>query len=272
MSNKTAIERFNPDALTLQTGDLVIQLNTIQKLSYHIYLARPQGDFLSHLIQEIERIPEPKECQPQAVHDKKEFALVVLGVAALEQVVSPEAIQVINQELKYLMPKICFFWRSLQVFNAVTRFANAYNIELPDSMRDARQAFGRSVLRAVTIQKYDSKTSYRKVLSDSAKALKNRQNPFGDACPEDREFVQYAFQFSYWDKASHYAEASLPNSERQIRGSLRKDVRDALSAYARSMRALSSYYKNTPNLVAVRLDSQNRQHVIGPKGKLFLVE
>ena len=267
---------FNPDALTLQPGDLTIQLTiqltTIQKLKYDIYLARPEGDFLSHLIEEIERIPEPDGCQASTAHDKAEFANIVLGIAALEQTVSPEAIRLVNQALEYLMPRIHFFWRSLQLFKAVTRYANAHSVELPESMRDAKQAFGCSVLRAVTAPKYDSKTPYRKVLTAAAKALKKKENPFGDACPEDREFVQYAFQFSHWDEEKRLDESHLPNSERQRLGALRKDIRDALSNYGRSMRTLSSYYKNTPNLVSVQVDSQKRQHIIGPKGKLFLVE
>ena len=73
---------FNPDALMLKTGDLIIQFTTSQKLKYDIYLARPEGDFLSHLIDEIERIPEPKESKARTAHDKAEFVLVVLGVAS----------------------------------------------------------------------------------------------------------------------------------------------------------------------------------------------
>ncbi len=272
MSSQTAIDRFNPDALMLQSGDFAIRFDTLRKQKYEIWLKRPEGDFLWLLMQEIEKIPEPEGNQAHVAHDKVEFANIVLGVAALEQVISPEAIQVINQELKHLAPKIHLFWRSLQLFSAVTRYANAHSIELPESMRDARQAFGCSVLRAVRIPKYDSKTPYRKVLTEAAKALKNKQNPFGDACPEDREFVQYAFQFAHWDDSIRNTEASLPNSERQIRGSLRKDVRDALSNYARSMTTLGSHYKNCPNLVAVQYDSENRARIVGQKGKHISTE
>ena len=168
---------FNPDALMLKTGDLIIQFTTSQKLKYDIYLARPEGDFLSHLIDEIERIPEPKESKARTAHDKAEFVLVVLGVAALEQVISLERIQIVEQELKYLRPKIDFFWRSLVLFKAVTRYTGAHNIQLPESMKDARQAWGRSVLRSVVVEKHESKTSYRNVLTKAVKALKEKQNP-----------------------------------------------------------------------------------------------
>lgn len=272
MSDSTAIDRFDPDALMLQIGDMVIQLTTIQKLKYQIYLARPDGDFLSHLMQEIERIPEPEKIRPQVAHDKVEFANIVLGVAALERLISPEAIRVVEQEFKYLMPKIDFFWRSLQLFKAVVRYADAHCIELPASMRDEKQAFGRSVLRAVTIPKYASKTPYRNVLKDSAKALKQKKNPFGDACPEDRDFVQYAFRFAHWDEEIRDHDASLQNGQRRRLGALRKDIRDALSNYARSMTTLSAYYKNTPNIVAIQFDDQNQPHAVGQKGKLISVE
>ena len=264
---------FNPDALTLQPGDLTIQLTTIQKLKYDIYLARPEGDFLSHLRDEIERIPEPKQSKARTAHDKNEMALVVLGVAALEQVVSPEKIRIINHELDYLMPLVHFHWRSLVLFKAVTRYAGTYNIQLPESMKDARQAWGRSVLRAVNVQKYETKTPYRNVLTEAAKAIRQKRNPFGDAEPEDRDFLQYAFQFAHWDKAIGEKESWLPtNAKRQKRGSLRKDVRESIADYARSMTTLGSHYKNYPNLVAVQYDSENRARIVGQKGKYISTE
>ena len=269
MSNQTAIDRFNPDALRLQAGDQIIQLGIHKKQKYNIYLARPQGDFLSHLLDEVERIPET---QPHITHDKKEIANIVLGIAALEQVISPEAIRVVEQELKYLMPRIDFFWRSLELFRATTRYANAHSIELPRSMQDARQAWGRSVLRSVGGKKHPSKKSYRDVLSGSAKDLKQKQNPFGDDCPEDREFVEYALRFQHWDKAIRDTEASLPNYDRRRLGALRKDVRDALSNYERSMSAYSSYLKTAQNLLSVQFDPQGRCHVVGEKGKLSTID
>jgi len=176
-------------------------------------------------------IPEPDGYHLLTAHEKSEFANIVLGVAAQEQTLTSEETSIVNYELNHLMPLIYCHWRSLILFKAVARYADRNDLELSGSMKQPGQSWERSVLISV-MQKYESKEAHKKVLTETAKAIRQKRNPFGDAEPEIRDLLTHAFAFTHWD-----------STKRQNRSLLRSDIREAISNYAQSMITLACSYQ-----------------------------
>jgi len=184
-------------------------------------------------IEMIDCIPESDGCHAPTAHDKAEFVDILLGVAALDQMVLPKSGPIISHEPRRFICQIDFHWRSLVLFQSVALYACTHSIELSAPIKNVRQSWERSVLRSVS-QKHESKDSRRKILNQAAKAIRQKQNPFGEEDPEKRDFLKYAFEFTHCD-----------NTKNQKRDSLRKDVREAIADYARSMNTLGLVLKES---------------------------
>ena len=184
-------------------------------------------------IEMIDCIPEFDGCHVPTTHDKAEFVDILLGVEALDQMGPPGVVRIISSEPRKFSCQIDFHWRSLVLFKSVTLYACTHSIELPEPIRNVRQSWERSVLRSVS-QKHESKDSRRKILNQVAKVIRQKQNPFGEEDPEKRDFLKYAFAFTHCDNTKH-----------QKRDSLRKDVREAIADYARSINTLGLVLKES---------------------------
>ena len=174
-------------------------------------------------IEMVDCIPEFDGCHVSTTHDKAEFVGILLGVAALDQMVPPISDGFMADESIRYSCQIDLHWRVLVLFKSVTLYACTHSIELPEPIKNVRRSWERSVLRSVS-QKHESKDSRRKILNQVAKVIRQKQNPFGEEDPEKRDFLKYAFEFTHCDNTKH-----------QNRDSLRKDVRESIAAYARSI-------------------------------------
>jgi hypothetical protein len=261
---------FNPDELALAVGQINLSF-TVNSRRLSIQLNRPEGDMYAVLVACVAKVCAESErlIKTDALLRQYNFQLILLGVAARERAMPPEAVQLVELKLARWMPIIDNCWRLLELFRAVARFADSSRIELPEILRDDRQAWGASILREVDAIECDSssKNAYVKLLRASVKALKSNQNPFNATDePELCALIDCAFQLKYWDCDIGDAEAKLPNHKRATAGQLRRDISQKLNAYRVSLTTLASYIDKAPSVLWSKVGKDGNFYWIGDKG------
>ena len=270
LERSQAMTRFNPDALTLKHGRLILEAED----SFKIFLDRPQGDMFAHLCAEINRLAKLEA--PLTEAQKQSFIEAngtIVCVAMWDHAMPPEARVVVRKIYANLVPRAEMYWRTLVLYRAVVRYSEETGVELPANMQDERVAWGQSILRcAGAVSHHKSKTSYRSLLARYAKDLKKRVNPYNDSEPEDKVFIDYAFKFSYWDASLRDSESKRPNSERRRRGALRRDILDALQGLRSSMTSLASFYKENTRVVAMTTAKDGRYGLVTGKNRFVPID
>ncbi|NJR69335.1 MAG: hypothetical protein HC771_12235 [Synechococcales cyanobacterium CRU_2_2] len=230
-----------------------------------ITLPRPQGNVYFELSHKIEKVlKNRKTVSFEIAHSN--FHNILMGVAARERLMPDRQTRFIEQELSAWMPHADVFWRELQLFEAVARLASKASVDLPEILRDERQAWGRAFLRHVAAQHQpNSKSKAIAAIRKDAAALAERKSIVSpDLEPEVSLMLQYAFMLLHWDER----ESRLPSWERKSRGEMRKDLKRQLNAYISSLKSLATYLDRNRNFAYLRLDQSGQICALGEKNKL----
>jgi hypothetical protein len=271
--NSTSTERelrdFNPNAMTLQISN---RIPFTSRTGVQLWLIRPDGDVFLLLTQSISRIIDARTdiSQQQKDADVNTWVCLIMGVAARKQAMPPHAIEVIEAETRNLYsPQIDVLWRSLELFEAVARFAMASDIELPESIKDPKRAWSRSVLRFVDVK---GECNTRRTIADinrqTTKLLKARKNPHGpEWAPEEHALIEQAFIFSYFDDSTRNEWAKLPNATRRALADKRRDVATALDRLTSSYKTFATFFEKG-SIEVVKFHTDGSKYTRRQRGKI----
>lgn len=264
---------FDPDRLKDDEESKVILVKSsatgIAKQQIRFWLERPAGDWFALLCWDI---ADRLKGFPSV--DKKirlgNWQNIILGVAARERVMPSEEVRMVELYVQAweLQPEVNLMWRSLRLYRAVARFADAVAADIPPVLRNEKKAWAQSILRAIDGAGETSIKRYSATLSAIAKQLADKQNPFdAELSPEDFAVVKAALGLTVWSKEIEAAICRLPNPQRKDCLALRRDVIDALEQYKAAFRTAAQHYRRQQK-IALTKRIEEKTYLIGNKNKL----
>jgi hypothetical protein len=143
-----------------------------------------------------------------------------------------------------------FFWTILELFRSVSRMASRINMNVPDIIKNEDKAWRLVFEREINTKlKFSSKRKLTNQLRKVAKEIRGNSNPFGEADPELKIFIDYAFMLSTENK----------NTRRQANDirSLRKHIRQRLTDFHKALTGLATHIDRTPSCqLVLRIDGR----------------
>jgi hypothetical protein len=266
---------FNPHSWTLlDSSNTHIQVNMpTQQIRFR--LLRPDGDLFALLGREMDSQISSSNLTPSEKNVRRgNWQFILMGVAAREQLMPPEAITLMVQKLEQQgrMPFVHMVWRYLQLCRSVSLLVNetATEFELPENLKDFRTMWGETILRAIVSDSiFSSKTDYRTDLKASAKALKEERNPFPkEESPEHYLVIEAALMLVHWDDEIQATISRLPHKTRKTYYSLRRDVKHHLREYRLAIGALATHIQNSSGIKFTRKNKAGQLCVVRDRNRL----
>jgi hypothetical protein len=261
---------FNPSAYALRTDDCFPMNFTQHGQEYRVYWQRPKGDVFAALDGHI-TATFPTAGNSDLALRSTNLRLILLGVAARDQALPPEAIKLVESKLSHLMPQSNFRWRLLQLFRAVCRMAHAMDADIPEIIADGVRAWGNVMcwsLRPDITGAPDSKLGLVEMLRAECKTLKSGGNPFPkDSQPELFHLIEWAHKLSLWSDEWAQQESRLPNHVKRDRGQLRRDIKNSLIEYRQAVSTLATYFDRNPGLFMATPVTNETAAITANKGK-----
>jgi hypothetical protein len=266
---------FNPHSwILLDSSNTHIRVN-MPTQQIRFWLLRPDGDLFALLAQEMDSQISSSNLTPSERSVRRgNWQFILMGVAAREQLMAPEAITLMMQKLEQQgrMPFVNMVWRYFQLCRSVSRLVNetATEFELPEGLKDFRKVWGETILRsAASDSVFSSKTNYRTALKASAKALKEKRNPFPkEESPEHYSVIEAALMLAHWDDEVQAVVSRLPHKTRQTRYALRRDVKYYLREYRLAIGALATHIQNSSGLKFTRKNKAGQLCAVRDRNRL----
>lgn len=258
-----AIEMFNPNSLMLQTDDISITVSGVER---KINLIRPSADFLWLLGKSIDhRLTFSTRPETAKRLAKMNYSIFLLIIAARERMLSDEDARWIEETFEAYKTTADMLLAKFQLFKAVATLAAALQVEIPEILRDERKAWGQSVLRVledeINESEENSASEYSTRLRNAAKSLLiwPINAALFDDDPELKLLITYARRLSCY-------EESEPNHLK----SLRKQVRQTLDRYRRSLLAEANFKRKDKRVIQT-FTIHGKHYYRGVKGHIHEV-
>jgi hypothetical protein len=260
------MESYSPHAPAIISGELRLTPSDPGLPAFQ--LDRPDGDFFYSLFIRIApaiatRPDIDKAFQAIARYNMERILIVV---AALDRKVGDAQSRQILAELDWFKPFANVFYRELLLCRAIAGAAAEARAEIPQVLRDEREAWGRAFLLSSIHQcPYTSRSNLEAALGAMEAALKTKDlKKLERASPGMAEVLRAAFQLTHWEPGEATGKS---NEWRRLRGSLRRDIQYALDQYRQSLKAAKLHLQQSkPDFL--RPDSQGAPHLVGAKGRL----
>lgn len=249
------IENFNPDPGIIDyigTSEIGIELFTILSIEnpkipiggfYPVYFKRKEGDIFSTLIPAIRNYIVSLENIPSTAKQMclNNYVTCMLIVASKEGVILDQKEKEQSKSKSFLEPFANTFYDRLQLFEIIKNVGDVLGIHLPSELKDARKAWGKSILREIKewgdgLSAKSKRECYTE-FSRRGKMLHSRENPFTKKDLELKFLIDYSLTLT----------ASILDKDGDGRD-LRKQILSKFDNFRKSYTALSGHLKNNPNI------------------------